>query len=319
MHLGLFETVLVAGVVQAGLYGFLPISIILSYRVSRTIAFVHGGIAAAAALTYWLLALDNQFLPDYIIDMFGRHGHRPVLDPLVALVFTAVLGAVIGGVYGVVMMSRRIAAQSILTLTVISLGVMVCLVGAFGLLNIEPNVIPPSPFGEGKHLIRGVYLTDHKLITLSLVGVLSLVLALLLTRTHLGLLIRALADDQEAGIWCGVPLRRVGTIVYAGSGAIAALAGVLIAVTAGPDPDDMIVLYLNGLAIAVVGGLRSLPMAFCGALMFGLLEMALNVGFPADVPDLMRPLILYGAVLAAIVVAAKLRREDFFLLDRQSL
>src|SRR5580698_4080609 len=187
MHLGLLGTVLVAGVVQAGLYGFLPISIILSYRVSRTIAFVHGGIAAAAALPYWLLALHNEFLPDYLIDLFGRHGRRPQLDPLLALVLTCVLGAVLGGVYGVIMMSRRIASQSILTLTVISLGVMVCLVGAFGLLNIEPNVIPPSPFGEGKHLVHGVYLTNHKLITLALVSALSIVLALLLTRTHLGL------------------------------------------------------------------------------------------------------------------------------------
>ncbi len=59
IHWNLLTTVLVAGVVQAGLYGLLPVSIILSYRISRTIAFVHGGIAAACALTYWLLSCPN--------------------------------------------------------------------------------------------------------------------------------------------------------------------------------------------------------------------------------------------------------------------
>lgn len=33
MHLSLLDTVLIAGFVNAGLYGFLPISIILSYRI----------------------------------------------------------------------------------------------------------------------------------------------------------------------------------------------------------------------------------------------------------------------------------------------
>jgi len=90
--------------------------------------------------------------------------------------------------------------------------------------------------------------------------------------------VRALADDQEAGLWCGVKLRATGTLVYAGSGAFAGLAGVLIAVVGGPNPADMIVLFLRGLAIAVVGGLRSLPLAFLGAFMFGLFETALIVG-----------------------------------------
>lgn len=51
----LVRPVLVLGLLQAGLYGLLPISIVLSYRISRTIAFVHGGIAIWGALSYGLL------------------------------------------------------------------------------------------------------------------------------------------------------------------------------------------------------------------------------------------------------------------------
>ncbi len=332
MHFGLFETVLIAGFVNAGLYGFLPISIILSYRISRTIAFVHGGIAAAAALAYWLLCFESpEFLPgedvvpNFIIQ-FGsdasggnRYGSRPELDPLVALLLVIAMGAVIGAAYGAIVMSRRIAGLNILTLTVISLGAMMGLIGFFQYLNVQPDSLPSSPFGSHTYVFDDVPLTRHRLVTLAVVAVLSLILGFLLTRTHTGLVIRALADDQEAGVWCGVKLRAVGTLVYAGSGALAALAGVLIAVTAGPNPAEMLLLFLNGLAIAAVGGMRSIPLAFVGALVFSFLETALIVGFFGEVDRALQAVVLYGALLAIIVTVARFRKENVFLLERQSL
>jgi branched-chain amino acid transport system permease protein len=216
-------------------------------------------------------------------------------------------------------MSRRIAGLNILTLTVISLGVMMGLIGFFQYFNVQPDSLPESPFGEHTYVLDNVPLTRHRLVTLGVVAVLSVVLGVVLTRTHTGLVIRALADDQEAGVWCGVKLRAVGTLVYAGSGALAALAGVLIAVTAGPNPADMMVLFLNGLAIAAVGGMRSIPLAFAGALAFSFLETALIVGLFGTVDRAVQTLVVYGALMAIIVTVAKFRRENVFLLERQSL
>lgn len=328
MHFELFFTVLVAGAIQAGLYGFLPISIVLSYRISRTIAFVHGGIAAAAALIYWLVALKDDLLPQHLIEYGGgqdpwKFGRRPQWPVFPALLFTLACGAVLGSIFGVIVMSRKVAGLAVLTLTIISAGAMMGLIGVFGLLNVQPDVVPPSPFGSTVHQVLPLamtndfplFMTNHKIFTFVAVLVLSLVLAAFLTRTHTGLVIRALADDQEAGVWCGVKLRAVGTLVYGMSGAIAALAGVLIAVTAGPNPADMLVLFLNGLAIAVVGGMRSLPLAFVGALLFGITETALQVGFFGEVKLGVQAVCLYGALLAAVVVTARLRRESFFLLE----
>jgi branched-subunit amino acid ABC-type transport system permease component len=114
-------------------------------------------------------------------------------------------------------------------------------------------------------------------------------------------------------------LRAVGTLVYAGSGALAALAGVLIAVTAGPNPAEMLLLFLNGLAIAAVGGMRSIPLAFLGALVFSFLETALIIGVFGTVDRAVQTLVLYGSLLAIIVAVARFRRENVFLLERQSL
>lgn len=327
MHFELFFTALAAGIISAGLYGFLPISIILSYRISRTIAFVHGGIAAAAALVYWLCSIQDKLIPNYLIS-FGvtdphTFGSRPEWNKFGALAFTVAFGAVLGAFFGMVVMSRTISALSVLTLTIISAGAMMGLIGVFGLLNVQPDVAPPSPYGTGVHQVLPtaitndlpLYMTNHKIFTFLTVVILCAALALFLTRTHTGLVIRALADDQEAGVWCGVKLRLVGTFVYGVSGAIAAMAGVLIAVTAGPNPADMLVLFLNGLAISVVGGMRSLPLAFTGALVFGVMETALIIGFFGEVGLGTQAVVLYGTLLAAVVVIARLRRENFFLLE----
>lgn len=321
MSLDLLPAAIVAGTALAGLYGLLPIAIVLSYRISRTIAFVHCGIAAGAALVYWLLALDDPLIPPEIVmwaDGSG-FGARPVLNPVLALLLTCAFGGLLGAAYGAVVMSRRVARLSVLTLTIISLGTMMVLIGIFGFLNVAPDVVPPSPFGNHLYSVAGVNLTANKIATVALVATISATLAIWLTRAYTGLCIRALADDIEAGVWCGIKLRRVGTGVYAGSGVLAALAGVLIAVAAGPNPDDMVVLFLRGLAVAVVGGMRSLPLAFAAALMLGIMETALILGVFGDVGIPTRELVLSGLLLSAVIALALWRRERFFLLDRQAL
>jgi branched-subunit amino acid ABC-type transport system permease component len=333
VHFNLFFTVLVAGTVAAGLYGFLPISLILTYRISRTIAFVHGGIAAAAAIGYWLIALHNNLIPNYIIS-FGddpndpvTFGHRPALPQFSAMIIVMIVGGIIGAAYGFIVMSRQFAALSVMTLTIVSLGAMMGLVGVSGLMNVQSNVLPTSPFGEGHHKIlpeamtdgQPLIVTNNQIWTFFTVIGLSIVLAVFLTRTHTGLQIRALADDQEAGVWCGIKLRALGTLVYGTSGAIAALAGVLVSVTTGADPSDMLVFVLDGLALAIVGGLRSLPLAFVGALLYGITDTALRIGFFGVVSLPETAVVEYGLLLAVIVGIARLRRESFFLLERQSL
>jgi branched-subunit amino acid ABC-type transport system permease component len=329
----LFFTVLVAGTITAGLYGFLPISLILTYRISRTIAFVHGGIASAAAISYWLLALHNNYIPNYLIS-FGddpneptTFGHRPAWAQFPAMIVVMIIGGAIGAGYGFIVMHRKLAALSVLTLTVVSLGGMMGLVGVAGLMNVQANVLPTSPFGTGHHQILPTSMTDgqplivtnNQIFTFFTVIGLSAVLAVFLTRTHTGLSIRALADDQEAGVWCGIKLRALGTFVYGTSGAIEALAGVLVSVTTGADPSDMLVFVLDGLALAIVGGLRSLPLAFLGALLYGITDTALRIGFFGVVSLPETAVVEYGLLLAVIVAVARLRRESFFLLERQSL
>ncbi len=310
MQMDLLKPVLVLGIVQAGMYGMLPIAVILSYRINRTIAFVHGGIAMSSGLIYWILVFDNPLVP----------GKRPNLDPLVGLLLTVVIGALLGALYGAVVMSRRVAVQSRMTLTVVSMAAMMLAVGIFtSTLNVPAEILPPGPFGDGTVTVAGVAITNLKMVTMLVVASLVLGLALFLTRTRTGLAIRAMADDLEASAWVGTKLARIGTAVYGVSGAVAGLAGALIAAMVGPDVAGMFTLFLRGLALAVVGGLTSLPIALAGALLFGILETALVVDFFSTISPGWREVVINCALLAAILVVAKTRRDSFYVVERQSL
>ena len=310
----LWKQVLVIGFAEAGLYALLPVALVLSYRVSRTIAFVHGGIAASAALLYWWLVFDNPLVP----------GYRPELPPFIGLLVVVAIGAFLGAAYGVAVTIPKVAALPKMTLTVASLGAMMVSIGFFSTtLAVPPESIPPAPFSGGPITIFGVVLTTLRWVTLLISAVLCATLAMYLQLSRTGRHLKAISDDLEAAAWCGVPIAKVGAGVHTGAGAVAALAGALIAAQSGPDPINLIIFLLRGLTVAIVGGLMSLPLALGAAIVLGVVQSALVVGVVGDDGGAYsigrQELILSVILLAMILAVAKARPRQFYLLDRQSL
>jgi branched-subunit amino acid ABC-type transport system permease component len=315
VHLSLWKQVLILGITQAGLYALLPIALVLSYRVSRTIAFIHGGIAASTALLYWVLVWDNPFPP----------GLRPELPPLLGLVMVVAFGGALGAAYGMAVTRPKIAALPRMTLTVISLGAMMLVIGIVtSSLTVAPEAPAPSPFGNARMTIAGVVVTSLRSTTILIAVTLVAGLALFLNLSRTGRHLRAISDDLEAGAWCGVKVARISTGVHAGAGAIAGLAGALIASQSGPDPLNLIIFLLRGLAVAIVGGLMSLPIALVAAFVMAMVETALVVGIVAPSATVgysigRQELTLNVILLVMILLVARLRPRQFYMLERQSL
>ncbi|MGQ0843334.1 MAG: ABC transporter permease subunit [Sporichthyaceae bacterium] len=318
MDLELLKPALVLGLAQAGLYGLLPISLVLCFRISRTVAFVHGGLVVCGGVVY-TVALGGLRVPYTELAL-------PAMDPRSAFAFVVGFGALLGGAWGAFVMSRRVAALPGMTLTVMSLGAMLLatsflprFIEAESRAGSGPGGIADSAFGDGGLTLSGQYLPATRVATAAILVVLVVVLALFLNFTHSGLQIRAVADDLEAGVWCGVRLRRIGTAVYAVAGAIATMAGALFVATVAAASEGMLMLFLRGLIIAIVGGLVSVPLALAGAVLFGVLETGLVVGLFGTHGGGTREFVLLAAMMALILTVARLRRESFFVLGRQSL
>jgi branched-subunit amino acid ABC-type transport system permease component len=310
VNLELWKPVLVLGVLTAGLYGLLPVAFVLSYRVSRTIAFVHGGTAGACGFVYWFLVYDGTFVP----------GSRPQWPPFIGLLLAVALGTAMGAAFGAFTLSRRVSRLPQMTLTVISLGTMMMLFGVVTkVIVLHPSIIPPGPFGDGAVPIWGVYVTRLRLGTFAVVVVLVAALALFLRKSSAGKQIQAVADDLDASTWCGLHVARIGCAVHAASGAIAGLAGTLTVATLGPDPASLFQVILRGLAVAVIGALVSLPLALLGALVVGLIESALAAGLFGSMSIGRQELLLNLALLTLILAVTRARRTPHAMLERRTL
>jgi len=94
--------------------------------------------------------------------------------------------------------------------------------------------------------------------------------------TKLGTAMRALANDREIAATLGVPVRRVETAAWLGSGVICGVAGLLLSNLLALDILTLTFFFISAVAAALIARLRSLWVTLFAALTIGLLEALLT-------------------------------------------
>jgi branched-chain amino acid transport system permease protein len=121
----------------------------------------------------------------------------------------------------------------------------------------------------------------------------------LLRRTRLGRNVRAVAENAEVAELLGVSAVDVVRFVFASSGALAAVAGVLVGLIFGQvSPFVGVEVGLKGIAAMVLGGLGNLRATALGGLVLGLTEV-LSVAY---VSSSYRDVIVYGTIVVALLL-----------------
>jgi branched-chain amino acid transport system permease protein len=140
------------------------------------------------------------------------------------------------------------------------------------IFGIDPHEVPAVVAG-GTELLK-VNLQYGRLASLVMAVVLGIGLFLFFKRTLFGLGVLAAAQDQTAMKLQGLPFNRVSMFTWATGAVLTALAGILLAPTIGSLLPFFITtsIFLSALAGALVGGLTSLPGAFAGGLMIGVMQ-----------------------------------------------
>jgi branched-subunit amino acid ABC-type transport system permease component len=162
----------------------------------------------------------------------------------------------------------------------------------------------PDPLGSAGALALGggVTLPVRALEVLAVGLAVGVVVERALAVTGAGAVMRAVADDAGAAALLGVPTERVVLAAFALAGALAGLAGLLIAPQAPIGLEDGVLLGLKGMTAALLLRLGSLRLALAGGLVVGAVE-----GLILATPSL-------GAgwadmtILAALAALAALRR-----------
>jgi branched-chain amino acid transport system permease protein len=132
----------------------------------------------------------------------------------------------------------------------------------------------------------------------------AIVLFLFITRTRIGKMLRAAADNPDAAIYMGIDVERAHRIAFGLGCAITALAGGLVATYYPFQPyvglDFVIIMYAG----VVLGGMGSIGGAFWGGLTIGLVQQLSTLVLPVQLQN--------TAIFVVFLVIMMLRPEGLF-------
>ena len=251
-----FLEVLVGGLLAGVMYSMVAIGFVLIYKASGVFNFAQGSMVLFAALTFvsivergvsfWLAMVITLAVMVALALLVERVVLRPLINrPPIAL-FMATLGLsfVIEGL-----------AQTVWGAEVhgLELG------------------IADTPFS-----VAGVMVSQLDLFAAATAGSLVLVLGLLFNRTRLGLALRSVADDPLAALAVGIDLRRTWAVVWAVSGVVALVAGLLWGARVGVQ-FSLSLIVLKALPVLIIGGFSSIAGTIVGGLLIGASEKLAEV------------------------------------------
>lgn len=251
-------------------YGLLAVGLVLVYKATRVINFAYGETGAFGALLCAKLTYDA--------------GVPFVLSLLIALV----VGAAIGALTELVVVRRLFHAPRLILL-VATIGVaQLVYFGSLSLPEVTGGNTYPTALDRSAPFL-GTIVRAQDFLALAVIPAVIAGLSVFLGRTPYGTAIRASADNPEAARLAQIGVKRVSTLVWTLSGALAVLTTVLFAPianqfvgsgtqTLGPA------LLLRALAAAMIGRLDSLPRTFFGGVAIGLIEAVCNANFSSNTP-----------------------------------
>jgi branched-chain amino acid transport system permease protein len=147
----------------------------------------------------------------------------------------------------------------------------------------------PNSLSGPVELFKGFYYASFSLFIIGVGLVVALLMYLLISRTRLGMQVRAGAANREMAMAMGVNVQRLFTVVFAvGAGLCGVAGGMLgpvLAVQVGMGESILIVAFV----VIVIGGIGSIRGAFLGALIVGVMDTAGRTFIPLIFSQMMSP------------------------------
>src|SRR5438034_7604870 len=246
-----FVEVLLGGIAAGLMYSLVALGFVLIFKASGVFNFAQGVMVLFAALT--------------LVGLIER-GAGVVL----ALALTALVMILLAfGIERIVL--RPLVNQEHIILFMATIGLNFFLEG-FGEMAWGANVkkldvgIPDTSF-----IVRGVQVNRLELTAALTAAVLVGILAVFFQRTKIGRALRAVADDHEAALSIGIPLKTIWVVVWSVAGLVALVAGIMWGAKSGVQ-FSLSLIALKSLPVLILGGFTSVPGAIAGGLIIGVGE-----------------------------------------------
>jgi len=243
-------------------------------------------VAIGLSLVFGILRMTNFAHGDMM--MVGAFAAVVLSAAEVPFLWTVAAGILVGALMGVVV--ERIAYRPVrgaadVTLLLTSLAVTYILENlAILLFSSSPRDFPiPEWLDSSFELYDGqITFTQVNVLTIALTAVSLSLLAWFVTRTDMGLGMRAAAEDMQAASLVGLDVNRLIVVAFALASGFAGLAGVLWAAQAGVvEPSMGFTPLLKAFVAAIIGGFGSIPGALLGGYLLGALEVFIVAFLPS--------------------------------------
>jgi len=145
----------------------------------------------------------------------------------------------------------------------------------------------PEAFQAPPLFIAGGIIPVFYIFLIAAAAVIALVLWYVLTKTHMGKIVRAAAHNPTMTSVLGLNTNWIYAGVFAFGGALAGLAGALAAPVRSMSPGMGFSILIESFIVTVIGGMGSVSGALVGALLIGLVRSFGSIGFPFFVEGIM--------------------------------
>ena len=250
-----FLSYLISGISLGSIYAIIALGYTMVYGIAKMLNFAHGDVIMIGGYV--------SFCAMYYLDL------PPIVATLLAVVACTVLGIVI----------ERLAYKPLRSAP--SLAVLITAIGVSYLLQNSALLIwkaaaknyPPVISGSLKLFDGQLSIPYISALTIAVCVVIMIALTTFVDHSKMGKAMRACSEDKGAAQLMGIDVNTTISATFAIGSALAAIAGVLLCSFNGAlMPTTGSMPGIKAFTAAVFGGIGSIPGAFLGGLLLGVIE-----------------------------------------------
>ena len=264
-----FLSYLINGISLGSIYAIIALGYTMVYGIAKMLNFAHGDVIMVGGYVafYAMNFASARMLGEDPSTL--AWGLSTLACVLLAMVVCTVLGVVIEG-----LAYRPLRQAGSLAVLITAIGVSYFLQNAAQLL-FGANPVNFTPVVSGQLTLFGgqLRIQNVALLTVAVCIIIMVGLTVFTGKTKMGKAMRAVSEDKGAAQLMGINVNSTISMTFAIGSALAAIAGVLMCSyspvlkpTSGSMPG------IKAFTAAVFGGIGSIPGAFLGGILLGIIE-----------------------------------------------
>ena len=250
-----FLSFLISGLSLGSIYAIIALGYTMVYGIAKMLNFAHGDVIMVGSYICFFAMM--------------RYNLPPVVGVILAVIVCTVLGIVIER-----LAYKPLRQAASLAVLITAIGVSYFLQNGAQILWSSSSKVFPSVISTGSISIGSTSISYLTLLTIATCIVVMVCLTLFINKTKTGSAMRACSEDKGASMLMGINVNQIISITFAIGSGLAAIASVLLASTyPSVYPTMGSMPGIKAFTAAVFGGIGSIPGAFVGGLILGIIEI----------------------------------------------